>query len=148
MNDDTKQTIILDFDGVIHSYESGWKGAENIPDPPVLQAAEALVGYVDHFTVAIFSSRTGQSGGVYAMKSYIVNQVLQPYFLGLACERTGDADRFDHKHAHQQAVKIVDQIDFPVQKPPAIVSIDDRAICFDGIFPSPEEIQEFKPWNR
>ena len=35
------------------------------------------------------------------------------------------------------------------EKPPAIVYIDDRAICFDG---HPEtllsKIQNFKPWNK
>lgn len=30
-----KPILCLDFDGVIHSYSSGWKGADVIPDPPV-----------------------------------------------------------------------------------------------------------------
>ena len=31
----SKPILCLDFDGVIHSYSSGWKGAAVIPDPPV-----------------------------------------------------------------------------------------------------------------
>ena len=37
-----KPTLCVDFDGVIHSYISGWKGADVIPDPPVPGAIEAL----------------------------------------------------------------------------------------------------------
>ena len=35
-------TVVFDFDGVIHSYTSGWKGVANIPDPPVPGIREAL----------------------------------------------------------------------------------------------------------
>ena len=38
-----KPIICLDFDGVIHSYTSGWKGAAVIPDPPVPGALEFIV---------------------------------------------------------------------------------------------------------
>ena len=33
-NQVTKQTVVFDFDGVIHSYISGWEGADVILDPP------------------------------------------------------------------------------------------------------------------
>ena len=34
------------------------------------------------------------------------------------------------------------------KKPPAFLSIDDRALRFDGIFLNPKELIKFKPWNR
>ena len=37
-----KPTVVFDFDGVIHSYTSGWKGTTEIPDPPVPGIREAI----------------------------------------------------------------------------------------------------------
>src|SRR6516162_4169866 len=67
----TKPILCLDFDGVIHSYTSGWKGADVIPDPPVPGALLFMYEAQEHFTVAVFSSRSNQPHGVYAMKKYI-----------------------------------------------------------------------------
>ena len=39
--------LCIDFDGVLHSYSSGWKGARNIPDPPVTGAIEWLDSLVE-----------------------------------------------------------------------------------------------------
>ena len=39
---DYKPTVVFDFDGVIHSYTSGWKGVAEIPDPPVPGIGEAI----------------------------------------------------------------------------------------------------------
>ena len=36
------RTVVFDFDGVIHSYTSGWLGETTIPDPPVPGIREAL----------------------------------------------------------------------------------------------------------
>ena len=53
----SKPILCLDFDGVIHSYANGWKGAHVIPDPPVPGAISFLLNALDPFNVAIFSSR-------------------------------------------------------------------------------------------
>lgn len=66
-----KPTLCLDFDGVIHSYTSGWKGARNIPDPPVDGTGAYLLEAVCHFRVAILSSRSHQWGGRRAMRRYV-----------------------------------------------------------------------------
>jgi hypothetical protein len=65
-----KKTICLDFDGVIHSYVSGWKGASNIPDLPVVGTKEAIEKLRETWKVVVYSSRSSQEGGLEAMKEW------------------------------------------------------------------------------
>jgi len=37
---------------------------------------------------------------------------------------------------------------FPKKKPAAFLTIDDRAICFNGTFPTKKEMESFKPWYK
>lgn len=122
---DYKKIICMDFDGVIHSYTSGWKGAEVIPDPPVEGAFDALKKYCQVFNVMVYSSRSKDPGGIPAMKQWFrVN--------GWVCTGAGDPVG----------------LSFPTQKPPAFLTIDDRCICFEGKFPSVDEIDNFQTWQR
>lgn len=114
-----KQTVVFDFDGVIHSYSSGWKGTTVIPDPPVPGIKEAIeeirsTGY----EVVVVSTRCASLDGLYAVEDYL------------------------RRHGIE-----VDSVQ--AEKPPAIVYIDDRAICFDG---NPAtllgKIKNFKPWHK
>ena len=66
-----KPILCLDFDGVIHSYTSGWQGARSIPDMPVLGALEFIVEALNHFQVCIYSSRSRYLGGKRAMKRWL-----------------------------------------------------------------------------
>lgn len=112
-----KKTVVFDFDGVIHSYTSGWKGTTVIPDTPVNGIKEAIedirkAGY----EVVVVSTRCETNEGMKAINEYLLNNGI-----------------------------IVDRI--CREKPPALVYIDDRAICFDG---NPDKlldkINSFKPW--
>lgn len=112
--------ICVDFDGVMHYYTSGWKGAGIIPDPPVPGAFEWLTSLLDaRFKVAIFSSRSNQEGGIYGMQNWFFDWGFDPHLL-----------------------------DFPTVKPPAHLSVDDRCFCFKGEFLSIETIKAFKPWYK
>jgi hypothetical protein len=126
-----KPILCLDFDGVIHSYSSGWKGAHVVPDPPVDGAMRFIWTAVEHFRVAIYSSRSGQSGGKRAMKKWLTKHFRDFW----AADRT----QCDDKLA---------EIEWPDEKPAALVTIDDRALTFDGSWPTIEALKSFKPWNK
>lgn len=130
-----KPLLCLDFDGVIHSYTSGWKGAAIIPDPPVPGAIEFIIAALEHFDVAIFSSRSGERGGIDAMKSWLGRQIM---------DRINEKTIYDHRTAHA----IVDRIEWPKSKPPAFLTIDDRALTFSGWWPKPEQLLGFKTWQQ
>jgi hypothetical protein len=127
----SKPILCLDFDGVIHSYVSGWKGADTIPDPPVDGAMKFIWDAGEHFRVAIFSSRSNQAGGLNAMKAW-----LRHHFRG-----------YWGAHAMQADDKLSD-IEWPLEKPAAFITIDDRALTFEGTWPDIETLKTFKPWNK
>lgn len=115
-----KPILCLDFDGVVHSYTSGWVAANWTQDPPVRGAHEFLRAAVEHFDVAIFSSRSHQPGGVQAMRNFCGF-----YF-----------------------PDVVERLRFPTRKPPAKVSIDDRAFTFRGRWPGMDELLNFEPYRE
>lgn len=67
----TRRTICLDFDGVIHSYRSGWCGAEVIPDPPIHGTKEAIARLRKSFRVVIHSARCATEAGCEAVKAWL-----------------------------------------------------------------------------
>jgi hypothetical protein len=125
-----KKTILVDFDGVLHLYESGWKGAEVVADGPVPGAIAWLEELSQAFHVAIYSSRSRDPRGLRAMHD--------------ALERWACAEG----KTEAQIETFMQRLAFPQSKPPAFLTIDDRCICFQGTFPSVEEIDAFKPWNK
>ncbi len=114
-----KKTVVFDFDGVIHSYTSGWKGQSVISDPPVPGIKEAIAEIRSAgYEVVVVSTRCASLMGHGSVSAWL------------------------HDHGIE-----VDGV--MMEKPPAIVYIDDRAICFDG---KPEglleKIEGFDPWYK
>ena len=72
-----KKTIILDFDGVIHSYKSGWQGADVIPDPPVENVDSAIQLLRKDFEVVVHSSRCHQEGGLEAIEDWLIEHEIE-----------------------------------------------------------------------
>ncbi len=117
-----KKTIVVDFDGVLHAYTSGWKGATVIPDAPVDGALEWLAAAVERFEVAIHSARSREKGGIEAMREWLVREGL--------------------------GERVLEQLKFPRTKVPAHVYIDDRGWRFEGTFPDLDELDAFEPWFK
>lgn len=112
-----KPTVVFDFDGVIHSYRSGWKGPGVIPDPVV----PGIIDAIDHlrangYMVVVVSTRCASSEGMEAVKNYLTeNQI------------------------------VVDGV--LAEKPPALCYVDDRAICFRGnVQKLASQVESFKTW--
>lgn len=66
-----KHKILVDFDGVVHGYESGWKGIGVCPDPPVPGTRSAIAAMRETCRVYIFSTRCGSPAGVAAIERYL-----------------------------------------------------------------------------
>jgi hypothetical protein len=135
-----KPILCLDFDGVCHLYTSGWKGAAVIPDGPVEGLFEFLANAGQHFEIDIFSSRTHQDGGLVAMRNWFRDQYVRWHLTKFP----GDTKRIAEDQA---TVLIRDVWQFPKEKPPAFVALDDRVLTFTGTWPSVESLRDFKPWN-
>lgn len=127
-----KKIILVDFDGVIHSYTSGWKGTDVIPDPPVPGAIDFLICMIqeENIEVCIYSARSKEASGRDAMKKYLKFHIASTIYDEIA------------------TVDYLNQIRFPTEKPAAFLTLDDRCICFRGTFPSKLEIDNFKAWNK
>lgn len=112
-----RRTIVFDFDGVIHSYTSGWQGIDVINDPPVEGIKECIDDLrIDGYDVVIVSTRCHTDAGKEAIERYLRK----------------------HQISHDGVVE---------HKPPAIAYVDDRAICFDGdAFALKDKIENFKSY--
>jgi hypothetical protein len=111
--------VALDFDGVINSYKSGWKG-ETETDDPVMGAAEGILKLLETgLDIVIYSTRAGSPEG---------EQTIRDYLRKLIGEKA-------------DTIKITDG------KPIAAVYVDDRAVTFSGNWEEmPEKIEKFKSW--
>ncbi len=135
----TKPILCLDFDGVIHSYTSGWMGPTEIQDPPVPGAMEFLVKAYEVFNINIYSSRSGTDEGIAAMKFWLAKHMADHFsvFGNTGIHPVEQAEIFAFAKTY-----------WPTKKPPAMVTIDDRAITFTGTWPDIGDLLAFQPWNK
>lgn len=117
----SRQALGVDFDGVLHSYESGWQGDGSCPDPPVDGAIDWLNEITDDYDVAINSVRNETASGRTAMYNWLLANGVGP-----------DA---------------MDAISIEPGKPRASLYVDDRGWRFDGSnFPTAADVEASAPW--
>jgi hypothetical protein len=123
ISDTGEKVVAVDFDGVINSYISGWKGPTET-DAPVLSAAESLqMLYNRGYRIIIFSTRANTQEGIDTIREYL--------------------------RKHTENNELADTIEITDQKPIADMYIDDRAIPFTGDWEETlKRIEEFKPWTE
>lgn len=129
-----KPIICIDFDGVIHSYERGWQNGE-IYGTVVPGFFEWVERVRDHFKLVIYSSRSKDDDGIIAMGTWLHKQ------------RNAWIKAGGNRNPTEPL-----EIEFAHEKPPAFLTIDDRAIQFRGIWEDTdldvESLKAFKPWMR
>lgn len=110
---DARKRISWDFDGVFHSYESGFTRADEVLDGPVYEVFHAAARLIDAgYEHHILSSRSNQFGGIQAMREFIERNWVH----------TGRDWAEDGKHFH-----------FPLWKVySAPVHVDDRVLLYEG----------------
>ena len=98
-----RKRVVFDFDGVIHSYVSDWKGVDVIPDGPVPGIREAIDTLRREYCyeVVVVSTRCVDTRGTEAIERWLMEHDIE-----------------------------VDGVQG--RKPPAVAYVDDRGICFDG----------------
>lgn len=129
----SKLILCLDFDGVCHLYLSKWVDAVTIPDPPVPGLWEFLYQAQEKFRVVIYSSRSKTPEGIEAMKAWF--------------KRHFDRQKIPNASSPIFPVDL-DAIEYASEKPPAFLTLDDRGLCFTGVWPKVDELVAFKPWNK
>jgi len=78
MQTKSKPPVCIDFDGVIHSYISGWAASHIVIDEPMQGAEDALNILIEDFTVLIYSYRCKDTLGREAIAAYMEKYAL-PY---------------------------------------------------------------------
>lgn len=130
-----KKILCLDFDGVIHQYNSGWQGETIISDDIVPGFFEWADKAHKYFELVIYSSRSKSSEARKAMSRWIHDQ-----------REKWRKENNNYEYDDNDPLTFT----FAYEKPAAFLTIDDRCLTFNGDWNQfdPESIINFKPWNK
>ena len=149
------KSICIDFDGVLHSFVTGWKGPSRIEDLPIPGAMQFLGMLVQQgYQPVIFSvQRSSTFSGRNAMKAWVFDTMYDECYKippgtpmhdwrwriinGFTSEDSFDVQVFN-------AIKrFIKKLQFPKHLPACYAAVSTRAIHFDGEFPTVEQLKTF-----
>jgi len=132
-----KPILVLDFDGVVHSYEKGWQDGSIYGTVTPGFFNWAVEAY-KHFKLVIYSSRSKTPEGREAMETWLRTFII-PW----------RHEQMDRGTPNAKAELV---FEYAHEKPPAWITIDDRAVTFSGRWDmpylNPTELLNFKPWTE
>lgn len=138
MSDVRKPILCVDFDGVIHSYERGWQDG-SIYGNAVPGFFAWAIRAQERFKLVIYSSRSRSEEGRTAMRVWLGTQSIDAINRGEVRSDFNWGSFFPY-------------LEFAHEKPPAFLTIDDRALLFTGKWDEPyldpDLLIGFKPWTE
>ena len=151
--------VCIDFDGVIHGYSKGWQDG-SIYDPPVPGCGAAILRLMAKYRVAIHSSRSNSLRQRQAMRRYLAAIINRAVLDDKRSELTdaawqtqvgkpADWHPLTTGDLQDQINELCGCIRWPWFKPPALLTIDDRAVTFNGDWSAftPDAVRAFRPWT-
>ena len=116
---DDRVAILVDFDGVIHQYKKPPTALNDIPDPPVNGAKDAIAKLREKYYIAVFTTRARTLEGSIAVRKWLNKHGIE----------------FDEVTAWKIPGRVI--VDDR--------AIQFNGSWWDGIL---EQIENFVPWNR
>ena len=135
-DDPAAGSLCVDFDGVIHAFETPFVDPEIISDPPVEGALQWLMEMTHHFKVYICSARGATDERRRADAREAIRRWLAHHW----------------QKAGYRKADFGDPITVVSKKPAAALYVDDRGWRFEGPLDfqrlTPSHIKALAPWNR
>jgi len=128
----SKPIICLDFDGVVHQYDDPWTKATEIANGPTEGFFDWLHQMLPKYKIVISSSRCNDPEAIPVIRHWLMHH----FMIWEQDKNTRSLEPMD--------------IEISATKPPAFITIDDRALTFKGDWTqfTREKIKDFKPWNK
>ena len=146
-----RPTVCIDFDGVVHSYHQGWRNGVIYGTVVPGFWEWARKAHEAGLELVIYSSRSKDPTAREIMKAWLIQQwtACGAHFWVAENFTVGRPDPL--KFNYTTGGDVAFELTIAHEKPAAWITIDDRAVRFDGDWKAvelqPQVLKGFKPWN-